>query len=123
MKVKVSDYIADFLAEHDITDIFTVVGGGAMHMNDSFGHHTKINCIYNHHEQASAIAAEAYFRVNNRMAAVCVTSGPGAINALNGVAGAYMDSVPMLVLSGQTKTGLTVRSSGLMLRLSLRWTI
>ena len=116
MKVKVSDYIADFLAEHDITDIFTVVGGGAMHMNDSFGHHTKINCIYNHHEQASAIAAEAYFRVNNRMAAVCVTSGPGAINALTGVAGAYMDSVPMLVLSGQTKTGLTVRSSGLMLR-------
>lgn len=116
MKVKVSDYIADFLVEHGITDIFTVVGGGAMHMNDSFGHHPKIKCIYNHHEQASAIAAEAYFRVDNKMAAVCVTSGPGAINALNGVAGAYMDSIPMLVLSGQTKTELTVRNSGLKLR-------
>ena len=116
MRIKVSEYIADFLVEHGITDIFTVVGGGAMHMNDSFGHHPKMNCIYNHHEQASAIAAEAYFRIDNRIAAVCVTSGPGAINALNGVAGAYMDSIPILVLSGQTKTGLTVRSSGLKLR-------
>ncbi len=116
MKVKVSDYIADFLVEHDITDIFTVVGGGAMHLNDSFGHHSKIHCIYNHHEQASAIAAEAYARIDNRMAAVCVTSGPGAINALNGVAGAYMDSIPMIVLSGQAKSGITVRSSGLKLR-------
>lgn len=116
MKVKVSDYIADFLAEHGITEIFTVVGGGAMHMNDSFGHHSKLHCIYNHHEQACSIAAEAYFRVDNRMAAVCVTSGPGAINALNGVAGAYMDSIPMLVLSGQAKSSITVRGSGLKLR-------
>lgn len=116
MRVKVSDYIADFLVEHGIRDIFTVVGGGAMHMNDSFGHHPEIKCIYNHHEQASSIAAEAYFRVNNRMATVCVTSGPGAINALNGVAGAYMDSIPMLILSGQAKSGITVRQSGLKLR-------
>lgn len=116
MKVKVSDYIADFLAEHGITNIFTVVGGGAMHMNDSFGHHSSLHCIYNHHEQASSIAAEAYFRVENKMAAVCVTSGPGAINALNGVAGAYMDSIPMLVLSGQAKSSITVRGSGLKLR-------
>ncbi|MEY8523760.1 thiamine pyrophosphate-binding protein [Lachnospiraceae bacterium 38-10] len=116
MKVKVSDYIADFLAEHGITNIFTVVGGGAMHMNDSFGHHSSLHCIYNHHEQASSIAAEAYFRVENKMAAVCVTSGPGAINALNGVAGAYMDSIPMLVLSGQAKSSITVRGSSLKLR-------
>ena len=116
MRVKVSDYIADFLVEHGITDIFTVVGGGAMHMNDSFGHHPKINCIYNHHEQASGIAAEAYFRVDNKMAAVCVTSGPGAINVLNGVVGAYMDSIPMLVFSGQAKTEITVRGTGLKLR-------
>ncbi len=116
MKVKVSDYIADFLAEHGVTDIFTVVGGGAMHLNDSFGHHRALHCIYNHHEQASAIAAEAYFRVNNKISAVCVTSGPGAINALNGVAGAYMDSIPMLVLSGQAKSQITVRGTGLKLR-------
>lgn len=116
MKIKVSDYIADFLVRHGITEIFTVVGGGAMHLNDSLGHHPELDCIYNHHEQASAIAAEAYFRINNKMAVVCVTSGPGAINALNGVAGAYMDSIPMIVLSGQAKSEITVRNSGLKLR-------
>lgn len=116
MRVKVSDYIAKFLVEKGITDIFTVVGGGAMHLNDSFGHNPKLNCIYNHHEQASAIAAEAYSRINPKMAVCCVTSGPGAINALNGVVGAYQDSIPMLVFSGQTKTTLTVKNSGLNLR-------
>lgn len=116
MKIKVSDYIANFLIEKGITDIFTVVGGGAMHMNDSFGHNSKLHCLYNHHEQASAMAGEAYARLKNKMAAVCVTSGPGAINALNGVAGAYQDSIPMLVFSGQTKTTLTVKYSGLNLR-------
>lgn len=116
MKVRVSDYIAEFLIEHNITDVFTVVGGGAMHMNDSFGHNRLLHCLYNHHEQASAMAADAYFRVHGKMAAVCVTSGPGAINALNGVAGAYQDSIPMLVFSGQTKTSLTVFHSGLNLR-------
>lgn len=117
MRVKVSDYIADFLAHNSITHVFTVVGGGAMHLNDSFGHHPKVRCIYNHHEQASAMGAEAYFRVDNKMAAVCVTSGPGALNALNGVAGAYVDSIPMLVFSGQAKTALTVNNSGLNLRI------
>lgn len=116
MRIKVSDYIADFLVNHNVNTIFTVVGGGAMHMNDSFGHHSKINCIYNHHEQASGMAAEAFWRISRQMAAVCVTSGPGAINALNGVAGAYMDSIPMLVFSGQTKSTMTVKSSGLKLR-------
>ena len=94
MKVKVSDYIANFFVEKGITDVFTVVGGGAMHMNDSFGHHYRMHCFYNHHEQASAMAAEAYARVNNKMALVCVTSGPGAINALNGVVGAYQQENP-----------------------------
>ena len=116
MEIKVSDYIADFWANHGIKTVFTVVGGGAMHMNDSFGHHPKLKCIYNHHEQASAIAAEAYFRVNNEMAGLCVTTGPGAINALNGVVGAYQDSIPMLVVSGQVKTTLMTRNSGLDLR-------
>lgn len=116
MKIKVSDYIAKFLIEKGITDIFTVVGGGAMHMNDSFGHNSQLHCLYNHHEQASAMAGEAYARLKNKMAAVCVTSGPGAINALNGVAGAYQDSIPILIFSGQTKTTLTVKYSGLNLR-------
>lgn len=116
MKIKVSDYVANFFAKNGISTVFTVVGGGAMHLNDSLGHHHDIKCIYNHHEQASAMAAEAYYRVNNHMAGVCVTSGPGAINALNGVAGAYQDSIPMIVVSGQTKTTLMTRTSGLNLR-------
>ncbi len=116
MQVKVSDYIADFLAKHGVDTIFTVTGGGAMHMNDSFGHHEKLNCIYNHNEQASAMAAEAYARIDNRIAAVCVTTGPGATNAITGVAGAWMDSIPMLVFSGQARYATTIYASGLPLR-------
>lgn len=82
MKQKVSDYIADRLAQEGISQVFTVTGGGAMHLNDSLGHHPGLSCLYHHHEQAAAMAAEAYARVDNRMAAVCVTSGPGATNAL-----------------------------------------
>lgn len=63
MKVRLSDYIADFLVEKGITQIFSVVGGGAMYLNDSLGHHSQIHCIYNHHEQASAIAAEGYAKI------------------------------------------------------------
>lgn len=116
MNVRLSDYIADFLVEKGITQIFSVVGGGAMYLNDSLGHHSQIRCVYNHHEQASAIAAEGYAKNHGKMAVVCVTSGPGAVNALNGVVGAYQDSIPMLILSGQVKTSLTIRSTGLRLR-------
>ena len=116
MKMKVSDYIAEFFAKKGITHVFGVVGGGAMHLNDSFGHHPQMHCTYNHHEQASAMAAEAYARIAGKPAIVCVTSGPGAINALNGVAGAYQDSIPMLIVSGQMKTANLVRTSGLDLR-------
>ena len=114
--IKVSDYIAQFLVDHGIDTVFTVVGGGAMHMNDSFGHHPKLHCIYQHHEQACSMAAEGYAKASGRIAAVCVTSGPGAVNTLNGVVGAFQDSVPMIVFSGQVKSSLTVRNSGLPLR-------
>ena len=116
MRQKVSEYIADFLAKNNITDVFTVTGGGAMHLNDSFGHHPKLHCLYNHHEQASAMAAEAYARMENKIAAVCVTTGPGATNAITGVAGGWMDSIPMLVFSGQARYATTVQASGLALR-------
>lgn len=116
MRIRVADYIADFLAGHGIEHVFTVVGGGAMHLNDAFGHHDRIKCIYNHHEQACAIAAEGYYRTSRKMPAVCVTSGPGATNTITGVAGAWVDSIPMLVISGQSKRELTVRYSGLKLR-------
>ncbi len=116
MKQRVSDYIADFLVSHNIKDVFTVTGGGAMYLNDSFGHHPGLHCIYNHHEQASAISAEAYARIDNRIAAVCVTTGPGATNAITGVICGWMDSVPMLIISGQARYATTVYASGLRLR-------
>lgn len=114
--MKLSNYIADFFASHHVNTVFTVVGGGAMHLNDSFGHHNGIHCIYNHHEQASAIAAEGYAKLKCKPAIVCVTSGPGTTNALTGVAGAWVDSIPMIVISGQTKTTLLLERSGLPLR-------
>lgn len=116
MKIKVSDYIANYFIEKEIDHVFTVVGGGAMHLNDSFGHNEKIHCVYNHHEQASAMAAEGYARVTNKPAICCVTSGPGAVNALNGVVGAYQDSIPIIVVSGQVKTTLLEKNSELNLR-------
>lgn len=116
MKRKVSDYIADILAEAGVRQIFTVTGGGAMHLNDSLGHHGELQCLYHHHEQAAAMAAEAYARVDNQIAAVCVTSGPGATNAITGALCAWMDSIPMIVLSGQVRYDTTVRSSGLNIR-------
>ena len=116
MRQKVSDYIAEYIAQWGIRDVFTVTGGGAMHMNDAFGHHPNLHCTYQHHEQACAMAAEAYARMDNRMAAVCVTTGPGATNAITGVLGGWMDSIPMLVFSGQARYATTVAASGLPLR-------
>ena len=111
MKEKVAQYMADFFAEHGIVDIFTVTGGGAMHMNDAFGHDERLHCTYDHHEQACAIAAEGYTRLTGRLAAVCVTSGPGGTNAMTGVLGGWLDSIPMFIVSGQVKTSTTISAS------------
>lgn len=116
MKVKVSTYVSEFLVSHGITHAFTVTGGGAMHLNDSLGHQAGLTCVYNHHEQACAIAAESYARIHNKIAALCVTTGPGGTNAMTGVVGGYLDSIPMLVLSGQVRYDTTARSTGLKLR-------
>lgn len=96
--------------------MFTVTGGGAMHLNDAFGHHKDLTCVYNHHEQASAIAAEGYTRMSGELAAVCVTSGPGGTNAITGVLGGWLDSIPMFVVSGQVKRETTIYSTSLPLR-------
>ena len=116
MKQKVCHYIADFLASKGVKHVFTVTGGGAMHMNDAFGHHKDLTCVYNHHEQASAIAAEGYTRMSGKLAAVCVTSGPGGTNAITGVLGGWLDSIPMFVVSGQVKRETTIYSTSLPLR-------
>lgn len=109
MKQRLADYVADFLANHGVSDVFSVVGGGAMHLNDALGHHEKLKVTYNHHEQASAIAAEAYARLNNKIAALCVTTGPGGTNAITGVVGGWLDSIPMFVISGQVRYDTTAR--------------
>ncbi len=116
MKIKVAQYIADFLAEKGVSDIFTITGGGAMHLNDALGHHAKLHCTYNHHEQACAISAEGYARLTGKVAAVCVTSGPGGTNAITGVVGGWQDSIPMFVLSGQVKRETTTWSTSIPLR-------
>lgn len=116
MTVKLSDYIADFFVKNGIKHVFTVTGGGAMHLNDSIGHHPAIHSIYNHHEQGCAIAAEGYTRLSGDLCAVCVTSGPGGTNALTGVLGGWLDSIPMFILSGQVKRETTVWSTDVPLR-------
>lgn len=116
MRKRVADIIMDILVEHGIIDCFAVVGGGAMHLDNALLVCEKINKYFNHHEQACAMAAEAYARYSGNMAAVCVTSGPGATNTLTGVMGAWQDSLPMIILSGQVRYEISVPKSGLKLR-------
>lgn len=116
MKIKVSNYIAGKLVEAGINQVFTVTGGGAMHLNDALGHQEGLHCLYQHHEQACAIAAEAYARIHNKIGALCVTTGPGGTNAITGVVGGWLDSIPMLVLSGQVRYDTTARWSGVGIR-------
>jgi acetolactate synthase-1/2/3 large subunit len=111
--IKLSDYLVRRLANWGVRHIFLVTGGGAMHLNDSIGHEPRIQYVCNHHEQASAMAAECYARVAGLPGVLNVTTGPGGINALNGVFGAWTDSVPMLVLSGQVKRETCMRARGL----------
>lgn len=118
--MKLSDYVTQFLVENGITTAFMVPGGLAMHLNDSFKSEKRLHCVLNHHEQACAMAAEGYARVNNRMAVVSTTGGPAATNALTGVLCAWQDSIPLLVISGNSRlatmaceSGLTLRSRGI----------
>lgn len=116
MKMKVSDYIARKLVTEGISDVFMITGGGAMHLDDGLGHQRGLHCWFNHHEQACAMAAESYARIHNKIAAVCVTTGPGGTNAITGVVGGWLDSIPMLILSGQVRYDTTARSTGLAIR-------
>ena len=101
MKIKISDYIANFLEKKKMRHIFGITGGGAMHLNDSFAKNSKLNFIFFHHEQAASMAAESFYRKKNLPCVLHVTSGPGGTNAITGVTGAWIDSLPMFVISGQ----------------------
>lgn len=116
MKIKVAKYISDFFMRQGVTDMFMVTGGAAMHLNDAFGHQEGLNVTYNHHEQACAIAAEGYYRESGKIAPVCVTGGPGGTNTITGVFGAYVDSIPMFIISGQAKRETMVCSANVPLR-------
>lgn len=116
MKMKVSNYIAQRIVDAGINQVFTVTGGGAMHLNDALGHQKGLSCLYQHHEQACAMAAESYARIHNKIGLLCVTTGPGGTNAITGVVGGWLDSIPMLILSGQVRYDTTARWAGVGIR-------
>ena len=101
--IKLSDYVIGFIADQGVKHVFLVTGGGAMHLNESLSRSAGIESVCNLHEQASAIAAETYSKATNHLGAAIVTSGPGSTNAITGVAGAWFDSTPLFVISGQVK--------------------
>jgi len=114
--MRLADYVIRTLADNGVRHVFMVTGGGAMHLDDAIGREGRIKYICNQHEQACAMAAEGYARLKGRIAVVCVTSGPGGTNTLTGVLGQWLDSTPVLYLSGQVRYETTVASTGLPLR-------
>ena len=108
--MRVADYIWKFLADKGVRHVFLVTGGGAMHLNDALGRETRIKYVCNLHEQACAMAAEGYARQSGMPGVINVTTGPGGTNALTGVMGAWLDSVPMLIISGQIKRSTMITS-------------
>jgi acetolactate synthase I/II/III large subunit len=110
--IKLSDWIFRFIADLGVKHVFMVTGGGAMHLNDSLGQQSEIEYVCTLHEQAAAMAAESYAKVTGGLGVCLVTAGPGGTNAITGVAGAWLDSTPMLVLSGQAKRADLKGSSG-----------
>jgi acetolactate synthase-1/2/3 large subunit len=116
-KMRVADYIAGFIADKGVSDFFLLPGGGAMHLVDALGNHPDLDFVACHHEQSASIAAEAYARITENFGVALVTTGPGATNAVTGVAGAWIESVPMMVFSGQVKradmiSGRPIRQGG-----------
>jgi acetolactate synthase I/II/III large subunit len=101
--MKLSDYVMQFITLTGVKHIFMLAGGGAMHLVDSVGKNTKLTYVCNLHEQACAIAADAYGQYTNNLGVALVTTGPGGTNTITGVAGAWLDSTPMLIISGQVK--------------------
>jgi acetolactate synthase-1/2/3 large subunit len=101
--MKLSDFVMRFVAQQGVRHVFLLVGGGAMHLNDSLARCQGLQYVCNHHEQASAIAAENYAKFTNQLGVAMVTTGPGGTNAITGLAGAWLDSTPCLFISGQVK--------------------
>ena len=111
-----SEFIVKKLAEKQISDVFSIVGGHSLFINKAFSDSNKFNVTYFHHEQSASMAADAYFRLKGKPAIVNVSAGPAALNTLNGVYGSYVDSIPVIYISGQPKTNQQVSYFGLPLR-------
>jgi acetolactate synthase-1/2/3 large subunit len=103
-KIKVSDFVAQFIAEQNIKHVFSISGGASLHLIHSVAEHDSLVNICPHHEQAAAMAADAYSRISGNMGAAIATSGPGATNLITGICCAYYDSVPVLYITGQVST-------------------
>src|SRR3989338_11186097 len=112
-KIKLSDYLVKFIEDLGVKHIFLISGGGNIHLIDSIGRSKKIKYICNHHEQSSATAAESYARVSENIGVCVVTTGPGGTNAITGVTGAWLDSIPILCISGQVRRDLSAEGTGL----------
>ena len=111
--MKVSDYIIDFVASLGVNNVFCVTGGGAMHMNNSLGSSEKVKGVFMLHEQGASIAAESYARIHEGYGACLVTSGPGGTNAITGLVGSYIDSIPVIYISGQAKRADLIGDQGI----------
>ncbi|MBA3064884.1 hypothetical protein KJ633_09145, partial [bacterium] len=111
--IKLSDYIFSVIAKQGVKDVFAVCGGAAMHLVDSLGKNKELNYIAVHHEQAASMAAEAYSRISGKIGVALVTSGPGGTNAVTGVCGAWIDSIPVIVISGQVTSDTLIEDTGL----------
>ena len=106
--MNVSEYLTNQLIKFNIDTVFSVTGGGSMFLVNALGKNKRIKNFYLHHEQSCSMAADVYARITKKPAIVSVTTGPGGINAINGVFGAYTDSVPMIIISGQVKTATSM---------------
>ena len=111
-----SEYLAKLLIEKNISQVFSVTGGGSMFLNQALDSNKNIKVDYFHHEQSAAIAAEGYWRASKKIAALVVTTGPGSVNALTGTYGSFVDSIPVLIISGQVRTSTNLRLQNLPLR-------
>lgn len=116
MTLRVADYIADFIYRQAVKEVFMVTGGGMMFLSDGVFCHPELKAVFNHHEQAVAMAAASYAKYNNNLGVAMVTTGCGGTNTITGVLGAWQDNVPCMFISGQCKRKETIRNSGLALR-------
>jgi acetolactate synthase-1/2/3 large subunit len=115
--MRLSDYVIQFLRDsYKVDTFFTLSGGGCIFLMDTLGNTENIKYVANHHEQASAIAAEGYARMHGKIGCCIVTSGPGGTNTLTGVLCSWLDSIPMIVISGQVNKEMTTNYTNLPLR-------